>query len=93
MKCRVKTGLGITDGTYQHTKGKPTLDDVIQGTAGTPLLFSMLSKVAIQAHKSYTPGLPLESPTLQREITHHNIGYVDNANGHVSVDYHSKEPT
>jgi hypothetical protein len=92
MKQQVKTGLGITDGTYQQVEGKPTLDGEIQGTADTPLLFSMLSNVAIQAHKSYTPGLTLESPTIHQEITHHNIAYVDNANGHVSADYHSEDP-
>jgi hypothetical protein len=93
MKHRVKLGLGITNSTYQHTEGKPTLDNEIQGTADTPSLFSMLSNVAIQAHKSYTAGLTLESPTLQQEITHHNIAYVDNADSHVSVNYHSEEPT
>jgi hypothetical protein len=85
MKGRVKMGLGITDDTYQQTEGKPTLDGEIQGTADTPLLFSMLNNVAIQAHKSYTPGLTLESPTLQQEITHHNIAYVDNAGGQPCV--------
>ncbi len=89
----VKTGLGITDGTYQQTEGKPTLDGKIQGTADTPLSFSMLSNVAIQAHKSYTPQPTLESPTLQQEISHHNIAYVDDADGHVSADYYSEEPT
>jgi len=73
MKGRVKTGLGLTDQTYHQTGGEPTLDGEIQGTADTPLLFSMLSNVAIQAHKSFTPGLTLESPTLQRQIHHHNI--------------------
>ncbi len=68
MKRRVKTGLGLTDRTYHQTGGEPTLDGEIQGTADTPLLFSMLSNVAIQAHKSFTPGLTLESPTLQRQI-------------------------
>jgi hypothetical protein len=92
MKRQVKMGLGITDGTYQQVEGKPTLDSKIQGTADTPLLFSMLSNVAIQAHKSYAPGLTLESPTLHQEITHHNIAYVDNANSHVSADYHSEDP-
>jgi hypothetical protein len=53
----------------------------------------MLSNVAIQAHKSFTPGLTLESPTLQRQIHHHNIAYVDDADGHVSADYHSDNPT
>ncbi len=93
MNRRVKTWIGITDGTYQQTEGKPTLDGQIQGMVDTPLLFSMLSNVAIQAHKSYTPGLTLESPTLQQEITHHNIAYVKNVDGHVSADYHSEEPT
>jgi hypothetical protein len=69
MKRRVKTGLRLTEQTYHQTGGEPTLDGEIQGTAGTPLLFSMLSNVAIQAHKSFTPGLTLESPTLQRQIT------------------------
>ncbi len=59
----------------------------------TPFLFSMLSNVAIQAHKSYILGLTLESPTLQQEITHHDIAYDDDADGHVSADYHSGEPT
>jgi hypothetical protein len=92
MKRQVKTGLGITDGTYQQVEGEPTLDGEIQGTMDTPLLFSILSNVAIQAHKSYTPGLTLESPTLHQEITHHNIAYVDNTDGHVSADYHSEDP-
>jgi hypothetical protein len=86
MKQQVKMGLGITDGTYQQVEGKPTLDGEIQGTAVTPLLFSMLSNVAIQAHKSYTPGLTLESPTLHQGITHHNIAYINKANGHLSAD-------
>ena len=93
MKRRVKTGLGITEGTYHQVDGEPTLDGEIQGTADTPLLFSMLSNVAIQAHKSYTPGLTLESPTLQRQIQHHNIAYVDDADGHVSADHNSHDPT
>ncbi len=93
MKRQVKTGLGITEGTYQQAVGEPTLDGKIQGTADTPLLFSMLSNVAIQAHKSFTPGLTLENPTLQCEILHHNIAYVDDTDGHVSADYHSKNPT
>ena len=93
MKRQVKTRLGITDGTYQQIEVEPTLDDIIQGTADTPLLYSMLSNIAIQAHKSYTPGLTLESPTLQRQIAHHNIAYVDDADGHVLADYLSKDPT
>jgi len=93
MKRRVKTCLGITEGTYHQIDGEPTLDGEIQGTADTPLLFSMLSNVAIQAHKSYTPGLTLESPTLKRKIHHHNIAYVDDADGHVSADYNSTNPT
>ena len=80
-----------------HTQEDDTkLSSIIseyQGTADTPLLFSMLSNVAIQAHKSYTPGLTLESPTLQRQIQHHNIAYVDNADGHVSANYNSADPT
>jgi hypothetical protein len=93
IKRQVKTGLGITDRTYQQVEGEPTLDGKIQGTADTPLLYSMLSNVTIQAHKSYTPGLTLKSPTLQRQIAHHNIAYVDDTDGHVSADYLSKDPT
>ncbi len=86
-------GLGLTEQTYHQTGGNHTLDGETQGTADTPLLFSMLSNVAIQAHKSFTPGLTLESPTLQRQIQNHNIAYVDDANGHVSANYHSENPT
>ena len=85
MKCKVKTGLGITEGTYYQRAGKPTLEGKIQGTAGNPLLYSMLSSVSIKAHKSFTPGLSLESPTMKRAIKHHNVAYVDAANGHVSA--------
>ena len=53
----------------------------------------MLSSVAIKAHKSFTPGLSLKSPTMKQAITHHNVEYVDNANGHVSVDATSQDPT
>jgi hypothetical protein len=93
MKCKVKSGLGITEGTYYQRAGEPTLDGKIQGTADTPLLYSMLSSVAIKAHKSFTPGLSLESPTMKRVIRHHNIVYVDNANGRVSADTTSQDPT
>jgi len=87
MKWQVKMGLGITDGTYQQVEGEQTLNGEIQGTADTPLLFSMLSNVAIQAYMSYTPGLTLESPTLHQGITHHNIAsYINKANGHLSAD-------
>ena len=92
IKRQVKTGLGITDRTYQRVEGEPTLDRKIQGTADTPLLYSMLSNVTIQAHKSYTPGLTLKSPTLQQQIAHHNIAYIDDTVGHVSADYLSKDP-
>jgi hypothetical protein len=68
------------------------LDGEIQGTVDTLLLFSMLSNVAIQAHKSYTPRLTLESPTLHQETTHYNIAYVEDANCHLSADYHSEDP-
>ena len=93
MKRKVKTGLGITEGTYYQRVGEPTLDGEIQGTADTPLLYSMLSSVAIKAHKSFTPGLTLESPTMTRAIRHHNIAYVDDADGHVSADITSQDPT
>ena len=53
----------------------------------------MLSSVAIKAHKSFTPGLSLESPTMKRAIRHHNIAYVDDANGHVSAEVTSQDPT
>ncbi len=53
----------------------------------------MLSSVAIKAHKSFTPGLTLESPTMTRAIRHHNIAYVDDADGHVSADITSQDPT
>ena len=53
----------------------------------------MLSNVTTQAHKSFTPGLTLESPTLQRHIHHHNIAYVDDSDGHISANYKSKYPT
>ena len=53
----------------------------------------MLSSVVIQAHTSYTPGLTLKSSTLQQQITHHNIAYVDDADGHILADYLSDHPT
>jgi hypothetical protein len=59
IKQQVTPGLGVTDRTYQQVKGEPTLEGEIQGTTDTSLLFSMLSNVVIQAHKSYTPGLIL----------------------------------
>ncbi len=89
-KCKRQYETTINNGIWNHrwdiqqVEGQPILDGEIQGTMDTPPLFSMLSNVAIQAHKSYTPGLTLESPTLHREITHQNIAYVDDANGHVS---------
>ena len=93
MKRKVKTGLGITEGTHHQRAGKPTLKGKIQGTADTPLLYSMLSSVAIKAHKSFTPGLSLKSPTMKRAIKHHNVAYVDDANGHVSAYTTSQDPT
>jgi hypothetical protein len=93
MKRKVKTGLGITEGTYYQRVGEPTLDGEIQGTADTPLLYLMLSSVAIKAHKSFTPGLTLESPTMTRTIRHHNIAYINDADGHVSADITSQDPT
>ena len=93
MKRKVKTGLGITEGIYYQRMDEPTLDGEIQGTADTPLLYSMLSSVAIKAHKSFTPGLTLESPTMTRAIKHHSIAYVDDADGHVSADITSQDPT
>ncbi len=93
MKRKVKTGLGITEGTHHQRAGKPTLEGKIQGTADTPLLYSMLSSVAIKAHKSFTPGLSLESPTMKQAIKHHNVVYVNAADGHVSVDATSQDPT
>ena len=86
IKRKVKTGLGITEGTYCQRAGESTLDGKMQGTADTPLLYSMLSSVAIKAHKSFTPGLSLENPTMKRAIRHHNIAYVDDADGHVLLD-------
>ena len=73
--------------------GEPTLDGKIQGTADTPLLSLMLSSVAIKAHKSFTPGLSLERPTMKCTIIHHNIAFVDDADGHVSADVTSQDPT
>jgi hypothetical protein len=93
MKRKVKTGPGITEGIYYQRVGEPTLDGEIQGTADTPLLYSMLSSIAIKAHKSFTPGLTLESPTMTHTIRHHNIAYVDNADGHVSADITLQDPT
>ena len=93
MKRNVKTGLGITEGIYYQRMDEPTLDGEIQGTADTPLLYSMLSSVAIKAHKSFSPGLTLESPTMTRAIRHHSIAYVDDADGHVSADITSQDPT
>ena len=48
----------------------------------------MLSSVAIKAHKSFTPGLFLKSPTMKQAIKHHNVVHADDAvaNGHVSAD-------
>jgi len=93
MKRKVKTGLGITEGTYYQRAGEPTPEGEIQGTADTPLLYFMLSSVAIKAHKSFTPGLSLESPTMKRAIKHHNVVYVDDADGHVSADATLQDPT
>ena len=93
MKRKVKTGLGITEGTYYKRAGEPTLEGKIQGTADTPLLYSMLSSVAIKAHKSFIPGLSLESPTMKQAIKHHIVAYDDDADGHVSVDATLQDPT
>ena len=93
MKQRVKTGLGITEGTYYQRAGEPTLNGKIQGTADTPLLYSMLSSVAIKVHKSFTQDLSLKNPNMKRAIRHHNIVYVDDADGHVSADITSQDPT
>jgi hypothetical protein len=59
MKRKVKTGLGITEGTYYQRAGEPTFGGKIQGTADTPLLYSMLSNFVIKAHKK----LPQASPS------------------------------
>jgi hypothetical protein len=93
MKQKVKTGLGITEEAYYQRAGEPRLDGEIHGTADTPLLYSMLSSVAIKAHKSFTPGLSLESPSMAQAIRHHNIAYVDDADGHISADVTSQDPT
>ena len=93
MKRKVKTGLGITEGTYHQRAGEPTLEGEIQGTADTPLLYSMLSSVAIKARKSFTPGLSLKNLTMKQAIKHHNVAYVDDTNGHVSADATSQDPT
>ena len=53
----------------------------------------MLSSVATKAHKSFTPGLSLESSTMKCVIRHHNIVYVDDADGHISADVTSRDPT
>ena len=62
MKRKVKTGLGITEGTYYQRMGEPTLDGEIQGTADTPLLYSMLSSVALKAHKNFHSRLNPRKP-------------------------------
>ena len=93
MKRKVKTGLGITEGTYHQRADETTPEDKIQGTADTPLLYSRLISVAINAHKSFTPGLSLKSLTMKQAIKHHNVAYVDDADGRVSADATLQDPT
>ena len=53
----VKTGLGVSDHTYRHCNDQPEVDDEVQGTTDTPLLFTMQADVVLKAHKVLFLGL------------------------------------
>ena len=86
MKRNVETARGVSEGTYEDIEGEPEMNGMIQGKADVPQLATQQSDVCMKAHRSIAPGFHLVGANPSREIKHHNIAIVDDADGHVSSD-------
>ncbi|KAL7528483.1 hypothetical protein ACHAXR_002471 [Thalassiosira sp. AJA248-18] len=94
LKRRVKTGLGVSDTTYQQEEGEPTIGGEVQGKGDVPALFLQQSSALLKAkaHASIAPGLTMESCTGKRSIKRHSVAYVDDTDENVTVDRDSEFP-
>jgi len=92
MKRRVKTCVGVSKMTYQQEKNEAEIDGEIQGKADVPSSYCQQSSIMNRTQKECAPGCLLNSCTMKRSISHHNIMYVDDTDGHVSADHHSNTP-
>ena len=92
LRRHAKTGLGVSDETYGNEPGEPRIGGEVQGKGDVPQLYLQQSSVILRAHSSIAPGFSLKSCTGRREIAHHSLGYVDDTEGHVSVDHNSPHP-
>jgi len=87
MKRHVRTGLGVSEDYYE---GK--LPGEIQGKSDVPHLFAGQSSTMLNTHAACAPGLELHSCTGQRAMRRHNVMYVDDNDGNVSVPVDSERP-
>ena len=82
----VKTGLGISDGSYKQNPREPGMDWEVQGTTDTPSIFTMQTDVVMKAHKLIPDCLNIDSCDMKRSINHHNIAYADDNDGHATAE-------
>ena len=93
LRQHVKTGLGVSVRTYHQEKEEPRVGGEVQGKADVPALYTLISSILLESHKSIAPGLYLHSCTMARAIEHNNVTYSDDMDGHVLAEHDSKSPT
>ncbi len=86
LRRNVETNLGVSPHTYGQEPGEPHLGGMVQGKADVPQFSTQQSDVLLKAHKSWAHGVRICSPSLQREISHHSVGFADDMDGQVAED-------
>ena len=59
LQRHVRTGLGVSVSTYQQDKEEPRVGEEVQGKADVSALYTLISSLLLESHKSTAPGLCL----------------------------------
>jgi hypothetical protein len=92
MKRSVKTCVGVSKTTYQQEKDEAEIEGEVQGKGDVPSLYTQQSSIMNKTQQRCAPGCLLNSCTMRRSISHHNIMFVDDTDGHVSATHNSENP-
>jgi hypothetical protein len=87
-KYNIKTGLGESTETYQHTESTP-IHGTGQGSCASPALWLMSSSFMMDIMEKYGNGMSIEDVTAtSEEIRQFMEGFVDDVSNYANNNFH-----
>ena len=92
MKRHVKTGLGVSMGSYGQEGNEPGVDGEVQGKSDVPGLWCFQSDTLLRAHERRAHGVCICNPTRTRRIKRCTTQFVDDCDGWSGATHSSSNP-